>query len=124
MDFAFTLPLGKLAVLYLAYLLLIGPGYAWLLNHERFEWLAKEATELSVVIGVLLTLAPLLLVLPWTLVVIVFLAFAANGIWQALRSAYNRHRGTNAVRSRKAGVLGAAEAVQGTNGTPKKERAR
>lgn len=67
----------------------IGSLYAQLLN-QQLEWLADKATELSTVIGVLLTLLLALLIVPPRAVGVLFLFFVATGLPQMLRSAYNR----------------------------------
>jgi hypothetical protein len=72
--------------------LVAGMFYAWLLNREKYRWIAEDATELSVVIGVSMTLGVagvLFFSLP------IFMGhiwlFFLTGASQVIRSAYNRH---------------------------------
>jgi hypothetical protein len=84
--------------------LVAGAVYAWLLNRPRYRWIAEDATEVSVVIGVALTLVASA-VLFWSLPIFFgFLwMFSLTGLSQILRSAYNRHdkaaSGRNTVKA-------------------------
>ena len=69
-----------------------GALYASLLQLPRFKWLADEATELSVVIGVGLTLLCIAPAVTFDVWAKLWWFFAMTGIWQILRSAYNRHK--------------------------------
>lgn len=89
MTFTITVSLYLFAAL-TALALVWGALYAWALNHQ-LRWLADDATELSVVIGVLVTLLIWSPLLGPHLFALLVWAFGTTGIWQMWRSAHNRH---------------------------------
>lgn len=103
-EFSFAITVGQLtAVTILA--IVSGGLYALWLNHGG-RWLADDATEISVVIGVAGTLATLFLALPYELVSLLYLLFTLTGMWQIIRSAYNRRR------EKEAGIQAKDEAAE------------
>lgn len=90
----FVIPAWKLFFLSIL-LLVFGAIYALLLNRTTgplaLKWLADDATEVSVIIGVGFVVVASLLVFPFPLTFLIFAMFAMSGLPLVLRSAYNRH---------------------------------
>jgi uncharacterized membrane protein len=86
----FFVPAKTLGII-VVYWVIMGGGYAVLLNQDWMQWLETEANEIATVVGVgLVTLPPLFLVFPHVVVFLVYAAFTCTGIWHLLRRAYNR----------------------------------
>lgn len=86
----------------LIYTLLLAAGiaFAFLLQTSAGHWLESEYMWAVVVIGVVIVLAGLALLVPWPMIEMLFLAFAAVGLPIIVRAFYNKRKATREMLAR------------------------